>query len=343
MIVGTIGYDCHSGLGHLVRSFYQAGVVNRVLVIPHPTYKNHPDWYEGHRYTTRQVNAFLSGMDVLLLFENAFKWDIAREAKKRGTKIVLMPNYEYTPFPPPVEPDLVWCPSFLDRDYYEADYPCLVMFCPVEVQWKLRERARVFVHNAGHGQQGYAKGTPEVLAAMKYVKSPIQMIVRGQPDDEKIEELLSKEYDDPRVKIVKEEVSDEELWSEGDVFVAPEQFNGMSLMLQEARAAGLLVMTTDRYPTNQWLPQEPMIPVKKYVDYSICVNFQRAVVNPEDIAATIDAWYDRDISQYSREGREWGYRCSWDNLRRWFMDMLNGVVQLGRSSGNRRVLRTASV
>ena len=329
MITGTIGYDVHSGLGHLVRSFYNVGLVQRVLVIPHPHYRRHLDWYAGARYTENDCDRFLDGLDLLLLFENAFKWDIARQAKRRGVKIVLMPNYEYTPFPPPVTPDLVWCPSHLDWDYYHLEYPCKVMFCPVEVKWRLRERARVFVHNAGHGQRGFAKGTPQLLEAMKYVKSPLRLIVRGQPDSDQVNQLLSKGSDDPRVEIINREVSDEELWEEGDVFVQPEQYNGMSLMLQEARAAGMLVMTTDRYPMNVWLPREPMIPVDHYEDDAIAVRFKRAVVTPQAIARTMDLWYDRDITDYSKSGRQWGLNCSWANLKRWFEATFGELVKKG--------------
>ena len=40
------------------------------------------------------------------------------------------------------------------------------------------------------------------------------------------------------------------------MFVFPEKFNGLSLPLQEARAAGMLVLATDRFPMNTWLPRE---------------------------------------------------------------------------------------
>lgn len=323
MNVGTICYDCHSGLGHLAKSFFDAGLIQRVMIIRHPRYPRVGWFPPGVCYSSR--DAFVNGLDVLLIFENAFKWDVVKCAKARGTKLVIMPNYEYSPFPPPVKPDLVWCPSLLDRDYYK-EYPHCVLPPPVDIPWRLRNRASVFVHNAGHGQRGWAKGTPRILGAMQYVKSPIRLIVRGQPEEPRVRALLSTRFDDPRIEVRMGEVPKiEDLWKEGDVFINAEQYNGLSLMLQEARAAGMLVMTTDRYPINTWLPKEPLIPVARYVKDKISVQFDRAVVDIKNIAKKIDDWYNRDITQYSQEGKQWAEEHGWDTLRPKFVSMLEGV------------------
>ncbi len=115
------------------------------------------------------------------------------------------------------------------------------------------------------------------------------------------------------------------LWTEGDVFVFPEKFNGLSLPLQEARAAGMLVVSTDRFPINTWLPKEPLIQVSDTRMTRLgghLTEFDEAIVDPRDIAAKIDEWYGRDISEYSEQGRMWAARNSWEILKPKYMEIL---------------------
>lgn len=330
-LVGSIGYDVHSGLGHLVRDFYRHEIVSRVLVVPHRHYQRYPHWYpDGAGFSLRRANAFLDGLQVLLLFENGFHWDIVQKAKSLGIKIVLVPNYEYTPFPIPVQPDLVLCASLLDVDYYKPRYKTCFLPMPVpdEIQWRERTHAIKFVHNAGHGQRGFAKGTPQIVEAMNYVKSPIHLTIRGQPGEERIVELFDKVTASKQSNITLEfgDFEPDKLYGTGDVFLNAEQYNGMSLMLQEARASGMLVMTTNRYPMNTWLPNGPLIPVDHYEKDRICVEFDRATVNPKAIAEKMDEYYGQNITEYSQSGLKWFQEeVSWSVLKPKFLEVLENL------------------
>jgi hypothetical protein len=174
-----------------------------------------------------------------------------------------------------------------------------------KIQWKLRTNASVFVMNAGNGGLGGRNGTKELLEAMQYVKSPIELIIRSQ--------VPIKETNDPRIKY---EIGDcKDLWGVGDVFIFPEKFNGLSLPIQEAFASGMMIMCGDRFPMNNWLPTEPLIPVKKYKKERIAVEFESAVFDPQDIAKTIDSWYNTDITRFSLLGKEFGEKNNWPNLK----------------------------
>jgi glycosyltransferase involved in cell wall biosynthesis len=328
MRVGTICYACHSGLGHLAKSFYDAGIVNCNCIVPHPHYPNHPEWYENEdRYSLSRSEEFLRNIDTLLIFENAFHWNIVRRAHHLGKYIVLMPMYEYTPYPFPGPIDLVLCPSLLDVEYYK-EHKHTLLFVPCTIPWKLRTTAKTFIHNAGHGGRGYRNGTPELIEAMHLVKSPIELIIRGQPSEKRIKTLLSKHIEDSRIKVELREIEENEgLWEVGDVYIAPEKFNGLSLPLQEARSAGMVVMTTDRFPMNTWLPKEPLIPVKRYERDKIAVEFDRAVVTPEEIAKKIDDWYGRDISENSSECREWAKEFTWEALKPKYLEVLEPTYE----------------
>lgn len=325
MKVGTIAYDCASGLGILAKAFVDNGVVDRVLVHPHRHYTSQKDWY-SNGYSKQRVGEFLVGLDVLLLFETGLDWNAVRQAKAQGVKIAVMPMYEYTPKPFPVGVDLFICPSLLDLDVYK-EYRSEFIPVPVSQPWKLRSKAQVFIHNAGHGGVDYRNGTPELLEAMQYVQNPLKLVVRGQPDDCKMCNLFaSYSGKDPRVELVLKQVPSEELYNTGDVFVFPEKFNGLSLPLQEAYANGMLVMATKRFPMTMWLPQEPLIPPDHYETFTLAISFQRAVITPKAIAAAMDVWYNQDVSSYSLQGREWAQQHSWSALKPKYLAALESVL-----------------
>jgi len=104
----------------------------------------------------------------------------------------------------------------------------------------------------------------------------------------------------------------DDIWYEGDVFVFPEKFNGLSLPIQEAYASGMLVMASKRFPNTEYLPNEPLIPVSGYHKERIAVEFECAELSPEIIAEHLDFWYDKDITTYSLMGKQYNEENSYD-------------------------------
>lgn len=300
------------GLGYLAKAFYDHGIISKVFIKEHSSRANHREWYTRESIVSAP-ELLLEECDTILFFEEAFYWKLIPAAREKGIKTVLMPMYECTRNPMPYEPDVIIAPSLLDLKYY-ADKNTTFLTVPVEVEWKLRTHARHFVHNAGNGGLGGRNGTKELLEAMQYVKSPITLTVRSQ--------VPLKAPDDARVKVEVGTVPYAQLWAEGDVFIFPEKFNGLSLPLQEAYAAGMLVMTSDRVPNNTWLPKAPLIPVDHYTKERIAIEFDCAQFDPKAIAATIDAWYDKPITQYSLQGKKWGEQNSWHNLKDKYLAVL---------------------
>lgn len=340
MNVGSIVFATQSGLGILAKSFYDHGIVNRVVVIQHPHYETHWSWYpqQDSRYLTHEVNKFLDGLDVLLVFETAIQWNIAKLAQIRKIPIVLMPMYEWTPPNLPVSVDLFLCPSLLDLKYYRGKASrCGSKFIPVPVEkpWQLRTKALHFVHNAGHGGSGFRNGTPELLQALPLVGSPIRLTVRGQPgilgpkraraSEDRVSALFRQAKSDPRLDLQLGDFPYDSMFEEGDVFVFPEKFNGLSLPLQEAHASGMLVMASNRFPSNTWLPTDPLIPVNRYREAQIAVPVESAVVEPREIAYCIDTWYNRNIEEYSIKGKQWAEANSWEVLKPQYLSALEQV------------------
>ena len=312
MKVGSVVLATSQGLGYLAKDFYDHGVINKVYVHPHTTRENHYDWYPDRVETPED----LLDCDVILFFETAFDWTLILKAREKGVKTVLMPMYECTHNPLPYHVDKIIVPSLLDQQYF-PDSEFIPVPVPDYITWRKREKAEVFVHNAGNGGLGGRNGTEELLRAMKFVKSPIKLIVRSQKE--------IREYNDPRIEYRIGTFDD--IWDEGDVFVFPEKFNGLSLPIQEAFASGMMVMTTDRFPNNTYLPTEPLIPVHSYLKERTYVTFDKAKIAPEDIAKSIDQWYNKDIEEYSLLGKQFKQNYSWKKLKEKYVTALSSLSE----------------
>jgi glycosyltransferase involved in cell wall biosynthesis len=328
--VGTLAYACASGLGNLVRSFHRAGVVTDVMVVRHGRHETYDDWYPGAPQMTdlknpaqqRMARQFVESLDVFLAFETPFIWPLIPHCRDRGVKTAIQVQYECMPEKLPYVPDLYLCPSELDARYYPDNSVFIPV--PVEVPWRQRTRAEVFVANLGHGGMKGRNGAAELAQAIPLVKSPAKFAIRSQEDRGAWRAVDG----DPRVALHFGTVPYEELFAAGDVFVHPTKFDALSLPLQEARAAGMLCMTGDRFPMNQWIPSDGLIPVRRYTRERIGPPYNPIDVahyDPKDIAATIDRWHGRDITEYSASGKAWAETMSWANLKPRYTEVLESL------------------
>lgn len=300
---GAVVFAVESGLGRQAKQFYDHGIFDIALIQKHSSYKEHPEWYPNRVDNFEQL---LNKCTEIWFFETPFDWKYIIRARERGVKTVLVAMYECTNSPLPYFPDVILGGSVLETEFFGAKH--INVPVPDEIVWKERKKALTFVHNAGHGGLHGRNGTKELLKAMEYVKSPIKLIIRSQFDN--------FNSNDPRVEIRVGDFPYETLFSEGDVFVYPDKFGGSCLPLQEAFASGMVIMASNRHPSNLWLPNEPLIPIKGYQKLKIYREFDAAIVDPVDIANTIDGWYDKDISKFSKLGKEWGVLNSWANLKK---------------------------
>lgn len=308
------------GLGYLARDFYRNGLIDYVYIHEHTTRANHREWYPRESLV-HSYEELIEKSDTILGLETFFNWKVIPQAREKGKKTVLMVDYECTPHPLPYQPDIVLAPSLLDRDYHEGSALVTIPVDLNNLKPRIRRKAEVFVHNAGNGGLGGRNGTQELLEALRHVKSPIKLIVRAQSPLKLNPTLARQIEEDDRVEIRYGTFDD--IWSEGDVFVFPEKFNGLSLPIQEAYASGMVVMCGDRFPFNKWLPTEPLIPVDNYKKERLAVEFDMAEFSPETIAHTIDSWYGRDIVELSNMGIKCGQEISWKQLKPTYQKLLS--------------------
>ena len=126
--VGSLVYDCDSGLGILARSFYRAGVITHPFVVEHPSHPHNPDWFPGAPRTrirplaVAAIQEWLRSLDLFLALENPFWWEAFAFCRQHGVKTALAVMYECFPRQyfgsPQHTPDLFLCPSLLDLEVF---------------------------------------------------------------------------------------------------------------------------------------------------------------------------------------------------------------------------------
>jgi hypothetical protein len=336
MRVGSIGYCTEQGLGYLLKDFYDHGIVDTVALVQHGKRPEHPEWFPNCDYINyRSVENYAAwlikqAIDVMFFFETPFCWELIPYCQKCGIKTILMPMYECMPERLPYEPDLILCPSLLDLQYYPAGRFVPV---PVEVTWMERCTATTFLHNAGWGGLRGRNGTAELMLAWLHVESPAKLIIHSQ---ESIKlggfsnDWMQRNEAGGSIEVRTGTFPRHTLYDEGDVFIFPEKFNGLSLPIQEAYASGMLMMCSNRFPNNAYLPLDPLIPVHDYTNSRVGrgrMEFREAIISPRDIARTIDDWYGKDINAYSERGKIWAEANSWENLRGIYQEIIGELAR----------------
>ena len=340
-----------SGLATLSRMFHDYMDFHRTVSIARHQGGALHEWYgKNNRVApengmTPELAAWLcDGADVLLTFECWYGDFVPRLAKELGVKTALMPMYECCPREGSglEYTDLALCPSLLDLDEMQHNTPGLARavktFIPVpfdtqRIAFRRRERALTFVHNAGHGGLGGRNSTVEVLEAWQYVKSPARLLVRMQPGMSVSVPIPN----DPRISAVESNPENYwELFSEGDVLLHPHKWDGLSLPIQEATAAGMPVMTTRYFPFCDegervgWLPpsiQDIAIEPCKVDRKNICRPIDVFHPHAKDIAVQVDKLYGENIESLSIAARYCAEQNSWAALQPHYEQAFKHLVQ----------------
>ena len=307
------------GLGSLSLDFYKYLEPTKVLGI-NGSYENHPNKFpncivaEMGIPTLAQIDEFLKDLDLILTFESPYNWNLISEAKKRGIKSVIIPNYEWTTNIPPVEPDLWLCPSKLDLKIFK-DEGRNAEYLPIptdrtKIPFRLRTKAKTFVFNNGHGGSIGRNSAREMIEAISRVKSDVKFIVRSQVQ-------INNMLNDGKTTFQFGENKKEGLWNEGDVFVFPHKFDGLSLPIQEAMAAGMPIITTDFFPHNEYLPKKFLFAPDDVGRAKLCEEcreIEMCYIYPRLLAEKIDEVAGMDITETSLEMNRLAEEQSWNKM-----------------------------
>lgn len=334
MNIGIIGRADRTGLGVETEEFVRHFPEARVLIAKMPVREaeNRP-YYDLNLenlpnaqvcelpLTRRQIVAFLTGLDILFTIETPYNAETFKIAREMGVKTVLRVNFEWLE-KYQSNPDLFLAPSL----WRFGEYPEPKAYLPFPIAtdrlpFKVRKKAKTFVHLAGNCKAGYDRnGTDAFLKAIPLVKNQnIKFIIKSQVP---IDSLRDK-----RVKVIVQDLDNYwENWEgEGDVLVMPRRYAGQSLPLNEAMASGLAIMATDMSPQNEFLPKKLLIPVRDTKTIAIKQLVEVAELNPRDIASKIDEIAETDIEIYSRISHHIAQQWSWDNLKPKYLKIFNNL------------------
>lgn len=337
--LGLVARCDDSGLGTLSQDFFNYLNPDKVLTV-YGRYNNHPERFPNAIIcnqgmpTLEHIEQFLSDIDIFITFETPYNWNLIKKAKEKGVKSIIIPNYEWTTQNPPVEPDLWLCPSKLDYKIFQAEgRNCQYIPIPVDrtkIPFRLRTKALNFVFNNGHGGSIGRNSAREMIEAIWRIppQNPTgdgdaKFIVRSQVQ---LDAMLRMPHIDFRFG----ETPKEELFKEGDVFIFPHKFDGLSLPIQEAMAAGMPVITTDFFPFNEMLPKELLIPYDDVAKAKLDEDTREIDIHllyPKDIAETIKKFIGKDITELSKKMNELAETFSWATLQDEYIQLLHKVCE----------------
>lgn len=277
MRLGVLGYADHSGLGQMTESLIRHLGVQRHLapsnkgktktwehdLAPHTRRCN--DWTP----TPDDLDWFLSDVDLVLTVETDYGSHLAEAARIRGIKSILLPMWEYFG-DPPVYPGYSLYIGVSKYGYgcIPADWPRQYLPWPIDTErfaFKLRGAGRItFLHAAGHTIQNNRKGTRQVLQAFSQAKDlDARLCLRSQvPLAQFPPDLIPLVAQDARISLVDTDLpTADAIYQDGDVFVFPSRLEGHALVTLEAMSCGMIPMTTDAAPMNEFdLPAECYLP-----------------------------------------------------------------------------------
>lgn len=320
--IGFLGARCDNvGLGIESKYFVKHINPEKIMVVVVGNHKAFPDRFPNATIINgipkdRDIEEFVKDIDVLFCIETPYNWNAFQIARKHGVKTILRINYEWLPFPVPSMPDVMINPV----DWYMHALPENTEYLkfPVDrdvIKYRKRTKAETFVHVVGHGG-GYGRnGTEELLRAIPMIKSGVKFIIYSQVKLDTI--------NDKRIEWrIGNFMNEGELFNDGDVFLFPRKYAGQALSVNEAMASGMAIMMTDMKPQNKFLPKELLIPIKEKVDIFINRNVEMAILDPKDIANTVEKWAHKDISKYSDLSNRFADEMSWKTLRSKYIEIL---------------------
>jgi glycosyltransferase involved in cell wall biosynthesis len=160
-------------------------------------------------------------------------------------------------------------------DWHEGAYylpwgtDCKV-FKPIDDNFSLVNKDYVtFFHSCGLNP--YRKGTDILLKACKDINDSFKIVIHSQLElksffDDKIRMIIEELESSNKLEIITKTVSAPGLYHLGDVYVYPSRLEGIGLTLAESEACGLVPVTTNNGPMNEFVNTEIgfLIDVKQY-------------------------------------------------------------------------------
>jgi glycosyltransferase involved in cell wall biosynthesis len=257
---------------------------------------------------------WLDGLDVLFSIEREFVPGLWQLAKRRGIRIVFMPNAEW--FAPE------YLPAHLVNTFIAPTHFCAALLeecgfgrrtCyvphPVDTTkfaFRERERAEVFVHFRGWGGYRERKGTGIVLrAARRCPQVPFAIGCQSPP----------RSQWSAKIAVFGPTATPEEQYTLGDVAIQPSRWEGVGLSILEAMASGLPTIVADAPPMNEYPADAELLMPATPHPVMLGRPWIAWEIHSAVLAETIRRLHGQNIAELSRRARARMELRSWDQLR----------------------------
>ncbi len=327
--IGIVTRCDQTGLGIQGKEFFD-NIPCKALVIdvsPISQSKQNLDWYPNQMvYRLSKLGQgtipegliieFIKDIDVLITFENPYDYNIFDICRKHGVKTILQLNYEFLEYPSNLpSPDLFLAPSLWHYDDIPNPKWCLEV--PVNLNhFTPIKKHNTFVHIVGKTAVYNRNGTDTVMKCLRYVKSPIKLVIRSQ---QRIDFAQMANGDIPyNVSLIISHENRPNYYDnyDGGVLIMPRKYGGLSLVYNEAIAAEMPIISTDISPNNIWMPKEWLVPATKKLTFKCKQQVDVYEADLEALAAKVDEYcdkvfYEKQVSVASDIKRT----ISWDKLK----------------------------
>lgn len=331
MNLGLIVRRDWTGLGVQTKDYYDHLKPKKTLVIDLSPYNGNPqnlDWYPNEPVvlgfpTKKQIQRFLSGLDVVLTAETPYNYELYSIAKTMGVRVANVINWEFFDhlvYPHYPLPDILIMPStwHLEKAQQfaeEHNIKCVHIHHPVDrnkIKFRKRTTSKMF-HIAGKPATQDRNGTWDFMRAVPDGR------VATQSED--LAKQIRMRY---RHSNVFTNIQDQnQLYSLGDVLVFPRKYGGNCLPLNEALSAGCPVIMPDVSPNNYLLPKEWLVPAKIVGSFTPREKIDIYQIDEQALQKKIN-WFktEANIEEESEKASKIADSISWETLKSKYLEVL---------------------
>jgi glycosyltransferase involved in cell wall biosynthesis len=342
--LGIIARSDNTGLGNQTMELVKMLNPDKILLIDSIFFNNneqHPEWYKGYNVRkttkgmpdTREVLAFLDGLDVVISCETFYHLELVDLAKQKGIKTILQYNYElfgHLAHPEWTLPDVLLAPSIWNLDVVIKKFgtKSKVIHLPPPTDSSLFTEAKEInlskdhkriLHIAGKKAAKDRNGTTSILEMMRYSKEDYEIVIKSQTN-------LNYSNRDPRLKIeIGNPENRQDMYKGFDAMVLPRRYAGLCLPMNEALMSGIPVFMTNISPNNAILPEEWLsesVIIDRFKTKSLVDVYD---VNPRRLAKIVDNYVrNNDKNKIKNKAYEIGIEnFSVNNLKQKYLNIIN--------------------
>lgn len=348
MRLGLVARGDDTGLGTQSWEFARSMQPDKVLLVEmgvdaHRHFDSHREWYPGctpvsflrSRLPERHVRRWLEGLDVVFAAETFYDPAFYDWARQAGVATVVQVNPELLrPLEAwPQQPTAWWAPTSWRLDCL----PPGTRVVPVPVaddrfSFRIPERdgpLRV-LHVEGRRALADRNGANVMYQALRRVVGPVRVTMVTQERRAVAPHQRRTRKDVEVVSRVGGVGNYWDLYANQDVLVLPRRYGGLSLVAQEAMAAGLAVVMSDLEPqSSTW----PIVPVKAREGHPIGMNCGPVSpfdVNPADLANVLNdlGRDDEAVRTAQVASLRWAMQNRWSALADLYKAELEAAVSV---------------